>query len=64
VGHFRGPLLAYRLEVEKRRVAFEPSPPGVVFSSRLRTDSAIEPPVEGFLPRARVGRWSVSVRCA
>jgi len=64
VGHFRGPLLAYRLEVEKRRVAFEPSPPGVVFRSRLRTDAAIEPPAEGFLPRARVGRWSVSVRCA
>ncbi len=64
VGHFRGPLLAYRLEVEKRRVAFEPRAPGVVFRSRLRADSPIEPPAPGFRPRARVGHWSVLVRCA
>jgi hypothetical protein len=64
VGHFRGPLLAYRLDVEKRRVAFEPRPPGVVFRSRLRTDAALEPPVQNFRLHARVGHWSVWVRCS
>jgi hypothetical protein len=64
VGHFRGPLLAYRLNVEKRRVAFEPRTPGVVFRSRLRAGAAIEPPARGFRPRANVGHWSVLVRCA
>jgi hypothetical protein len=63
VGHLRGPLLAYRLEVEKRRVAFEARPPGVVFRSRLHVDAPLEPDADGFLPRAQVGRWAVLVRC-
>ena len=64
VGNLRGPLLAYRLEVEKRRVGFEPHPPGAVFRSRLRADAPVEPPAPGFRPLIRSGHWSVVVRCA
>ena len=64
VGHLRGPLLAYRLEVEKRRVGFDPRPPGVVFRSRLRVDTPLEPAATGFRRRARTGHWEVAVRCA
>ena len=64
VGHLRGPLLAYRLDVEKQRVAFEPRPPGVVFQSRLRTDALVEPAAPGFLPKTRTTHWAVLVRCA
>ena len=64
VGHLRGPLLAYRLDVEKQRVAFEPRPPGVVFQSRLRTDARVEPAAPGFLPKTRTTHWAVLVRCA
>jgi hypothetical protein len=64
VGRLRGPLLAYRLDVEKRRVGFDPRPPGVVFRSRLRVDAPIEPAANGFRLRARTGHWEVVVRCA
>jgi len=64
VGRLRGPLLAYRLEVEKRRVGFDPRPPGVVFRSRLRAGAPIEPGATGFRPRARTDHWEVVVRCA
>jgi hypothetical protein len=63
VGNLRGPLLAYRLDVEKRRVAFDPSPPGVVFRSSLRPGAPLEPAADGFAPRLRVGRWQLLVRC-
>ena len=43
VGDLRGPLLAYHLDVEKRRVAFEPRPPGAVFRSRISPDAPVEP---------------------
>ena len=63
VGNLRGPLLAYHLDVEKRRVAFDPVAPGVVFRSRLHEDSPVEPVADGFSPRARAGRWELRVRC-
>jgi hypothetical protein len=63
VGDLRGPLLAYHLDVEKRRVAFEPRPPGVVFRSRLGAGDPVEPPSPGFVPRARAGMWEVATAC-
>jgi hypothetical protein len=64
VGNLRGPLLAYHLDVEKQRVAFEPVPPGVVFLSKLHPDSPTEPAASGFAPTARSGGWELAVRCA
>jgi hypothetical protein len=64
VGDLRGPLLAYHLEVEKQRVAFEPRPPGTVFRSRIAADAPVEPAAgPAFEPRARVGKWEVRVGC-
>jgi len=64
VGNLRGPLLAYRLDVQKRRVAFAPRPPGVVFQSRLDAAASVEPTAAGFLPRTHTAHWAVWVRCA
>ena len=64
VGDLRGPLLAYHLEVEKRRVAFEPRPPGAVFRSRIFPDAPVEPATgPEFAERARAGRWTVVASC-
>jgi hypothetical protein len=63
VGDLRGPLLAYHLDVEKRRVQFGPVPPGAVFRSRLHADRPVEPDAPGFAPAARSGRWELWVRC-
>ena len=64
VGDLRGPLLAYHLDVEKRRVQFVPRPPGAVFRSRLGPDSPVEPVVSSaFTERAREGRWTVLQAC-
>jgi hypothetical protein len=63
VGNLRGPLLAYHLDIEKRRVAFEPVPPGTVFRSRLGPGDPLEPSADGFAARTRVGRWELLVRC-
>jgi hypothetical protein len=64
VGPLRGPLLAYRLAVEKRRVAFVPRAPGTVFRSRLGAADPPAPPVPaGFAPRVTVGLWSVHATC-
>ena len=64
VGDLRGPLLAYHLDVEKRRVAFEPRPPGAVFRSRISRDAPVEPATgPGFTERARAGRWTVATSC-
>ncbi len=64
VGDLRGPLLAYHLDVEKRRVAFVPRPPGVVFRSRLGPDEPVEPATPAaFEPGDRVGRWEVRIAC-
>jgi hypothetical protein len=64
VGPLRGPLLAYHLDVEKRRVGFAPTPPGTVFRSRLHRDATAEPPTgPAFAPATRVGRWEVLAAC-
>jgi hypothetical protein len=64
VGDLRGPLLAYHLDVEKRRVAFVPRPPGTVFRSRIAPGAPVEPPTgPAFTPRARDGRWTVLTAC-
>jgi hypothetical protein len=64
VGDLRGPLLAYHLDVEKRRVAFIPTPPGVVFRSRLNHHDPVEPTTPAtFEPNARAGRWEVRAAC-
>ncbi len=64
VGDLRGPLLAYHLDVEKRRVAFAPRPPGLVFRSRLAPDAPVAPAAPAaFTPRERVGRWEVRASC-
>jgi len=64
VGELRGPLLAYHLDVEKRRVGFVPAPPGAVFRSKLNAGDDTEP-ASGpqFAPRARAGRWEVRAAC-
>jgi hypothetical protein len=64
VGDLRGPLLAYHLDVEKRRVAFVPRPPGAVFRSRLDPGDPLEPPTSGaFATSAQAGRWEVRTTC-
>jgi hypothetical protein len=64
VGDLRGPLLAYHLEVEKRRVQFEPRPPGTVFRSRIAPDAPVEPATgPAFTRRAQAGRWTVLAAC-
>jgi hypothetical protein len=64
VGNLRGPLLAYHLDVEKRRVAFEPRPPGAVFRSRLYVGAPTEPHADApFAALVRNGRWEVRAAC-
>jgi hypothetical protein len=63
-GELRGPLTAYHLDVEKRRVQFDPRPPGVVFRSRLAPDAPVEPVVGStFTRRAQTGTWTVLTAC-
>jgi len=64
VGELRGPLLAYHLRVEKRRVGFVPAPPGAVFRSRLHAAAPPEPAAgPPFATAVREGRWEVRVAC-
>lgn len=64
VGQYRGPLLAYRLEVPKRRVIFEPQSRGVVFTSRLSHERVAVPEASArHRARARTVTWRVSARC-
>jgi hypothetical protein len=64
VGELRGPLLAYHLDVEKRRVGFSPTPPGAVFRSRFNADDPTEPDsAPMFTRRAQEGRWEVRAAC-
>jgi hypothetical protein len=65
VGPFRGPLLAYRLDVAKRAVEPDatPEPPGTVFRSRLLPGSRPAPSAAGFAPVARRGPWEIHRRC-
>ena len=64
VGRYRGPLLAYRLHVAKRRVVFEPRATGVTFASRLSHERAATPPaVPRYRALARTDTWRVAARC-
>ena len=64
VANLRGPLLAYHLDVEKRRVAFVPRPPGAVFRSRIAPEAPVEPATgPEFTERAQTGRWTVTTAC-
>ena len=66
VGRYRGPLMAYALDVTKRTVEPDAAPhaPGVVFRARL-TATATPAPDAGppFRPAARVGEWEVLRSC-
>jgi hypothetical protein len=67
VGRFRGPLLAYALDVEKRRVDADGSPDGrgVVFRSRTDADTVPAPSAPSYYrPVASEGRWTVLSTCA
>lgn len=65
VGPYRGPLMAHRLEVEKRRVEPDdpPVPPGTVFQSRRTEGAPLEPDAPGFAEVAREGDWVVRQAC-
>jgi hypothetical protein len=67
VGRYRGPLMAYALDVTKRTVEPDAAPhaPGVVFRARL-TAAAAPAPDAGppFRPAARAGEWEVLRSCA
>jgi hypothetical protein len=67
VGPYRGPLMAYALDVSKRTVEPDaaPRPPGVVFRARL-TATAAPAPRAGppFRAAARVGEWQVLRSCS
>ena len=60
-GDLRGPMTAWALGVEKRAVEFEPRGAGVVFSSRLRREDALDPAAAGGSVPA--GEWRVVRRC-
>jgi hypothetical protein len=67
VGPLRGPLMAYRLDVEKRAVEPDDPPraPGVVFRSALSPSTAARPDAPpGFAPVAQAGPWQVLADCA
>lgn len=64
VGHYRGPLLAYRLRLPKRRVVFESGDTGVAFASRLTSERIASPALpRHFRVTARAGTWRVASRC-
>jgi hypothetical protein len=64
VGDLRGPLLAYHLDVEKRRVAFVPRAPGAAFLSRISEEAPVEPATPpSFTFRSRVPLWEVRTAC-
>ena len=67
VGPYRGPLMAYALDVTKRTVEPDARPhaPGVVVRARLTAASAAAPDAgPPFEPAARVGEWQVLRSCA
>ena len=66
VGPYRGPLMAYTLNVTKRTVEPDAAPraPGVVFRARLTAASAPAPQAPpAFRDVARAGEWEVLARC-
>ena len=68
VGRLRGPLMAYRMDVEKRVVEPDelPRAPAVVFRSRLHADDAPLPArvPASFVEVARTPVWQVLAACA
>jgi hypothetical protein len=67
VGRYRGPLMAYALDVTKRTVEPDAAPhaPGVVFRARLTARSTPAPDAgPPFHATARVGEWEVLRSCA
>ena len=66
VGPLRGPLMAYRLGVQRRVIEPDarPRPPGVVFRSALTRAADPQPDAPpAFSPVARAGGWSVLRTC-
>jgi len=66
VGPYRGPLMAYALDVTKRTVEPDdpPRPPGFVFRARLTEASAPAPAAPAtFEDVASAGEWEVLARC-
>ena len=66
VGPYRGPLMAYALDVTKRTVEPDdpPRPPGFVFRARLTAASAPAPAAPAaFEDVASAGEWQVLARC-
>jgi hypothetical protein len=67
VGRYRGPLIAYALDVTKQSVEPDavPRAPGVVFRARLTAASAPAPDAgPPFRAAARVGEWQVLLACS
>ncbi|HYI17944.1 MAG TPA: hypothetical protein VD836_04510 [Solirubrobacteraceae bacterium] len=67
VGRLRGPLMAYRMGVEKRHVEpdLPPHAPGMVFRSRLHPGDPVLPAAVpgGFVEVARSAEWQVLAAC-
>jgi hypothetical protein len=66
VGRLRGPLMAYRIGVEKHRVEPDAPPraPGIVFRSALHPAAAPAPAAPPqFAEVARAGTWQVLAAC-
>lgn len=63
-GPYRGPLVAWHLRVEKRRVAFTPAAAGVVLASALRPGDPRRPAAPAGARRlAAAGTWRIDARC-
>jgi len=64
VGAYRGPLLAWALEVPKQRVDFTVGEDSVVFRSRLRPGGPVSPPPPPAVrTQVRAGEWTVLAPC-
>ncbi|HEX6387845.1 MAG TPA: hypothetical protein VFZ89_00305 [Solirubrobacteraceae bacterium] len=62
-GQYRGPLTAYALDVEKRRIGFDPRAPGVVLRSALRAGADPAPALLRRGDVVRHGLWTVQTTC-
>lgn len=62
VGRYRGTLLAYALDVPKRRVRADGRPDAVTFRSRLSGEDELHPGPGGRL-LAAAGRWRIEATC-
>lgn len=64
VGQYRGPLLAYRLAIPKRQVAFANGGAGMTFASRLSNERTATPSLsDRYRVLVRAGSWRVAARC-